>query len=81
MEDRLRTGIDMRRRKSLSLPLSLETREGLVCICIATCDVADFFKTRFRPLMLPSLSLIDDDDEGGGGACRDGIMLLGPRLI
>lgn len=81
IDDRLRTGIEIRRRNSLSLPLSLTVRECLVCICIATWEVFAFFRTRFRPLMLPSLSLIDDEDDGGGGACRDGTIVFGPRLI
>ena len=52
-------------------------------ICIATWIVGDFLTIRLRlPFMLPLLDLKDGATvDGGGGACREGTMVLGPRLI
>lgn len=68
------TGAEIRLLISDSLP-SHPNDPGR--ICIATW-VEFFLWEGFRLLMLPSLSFNDD---GGGGACRDGIIVLGPRLI
>ena len=75
--------VETRFLRTSSIAFSLDCFLASTFICIATWRVGDFLSVRLRLLlMLPSLDLKDGVNvDGGGGACRDGTMVLGPRLI